>query len=153
MVMGQGDGQMDWQIEHSRRKHWWIWMCQHEWMNAKWGARPLLGCLHVLRFKRIHINLCVLYFFLLLLFWECTTFDRLPETPSPRRIPHLISLYRGQLSARTWPKKKTHLSPSLNGRRVCVCVCVCREDSFHPVNPCRCSLLSSLAHFWGLWLL
>ena len=92
---------------------------------------------------------------------ECLTFDRLPAPPQHTHThpPHLDSLYPGQLSAGTWPKRKTHLSPSFKGQGsgLCVCVCVCvwgrREASFHSVNLRCCSLLHSLAHFWGVRLL
>ncbi|KAK5919521.1 hypothetical protein CgunFtcFv8_023409 [Champsocephalus gunnari] len=43
---------------------------------------------------------------------ECLTYDRLPGVLPNTHKPHLYCLYPGQLSAGTWPKRKTHLSRS-----------------------------------------
>lgn len=132
----------------------WIWMCQHECQIRRYTPthpppQPRRLPARVALWTHPHKFACAS----ILSSRECLTFDRLPAPPTHTHIHnhthtlHLISLYPGQLSARTWPKEKDP-SVAFLQRSVCVCVCVCIEGGerllFTPGNPCCCSLSGTL---------
>lgn len=123
-MMGQVGRQMD---RQTADRNIYEYGCVY--MNERLGASPhQAACLPArVCFVHVHINVRALHFFLTGDVWPLTISLR-PSPHNPNtHTPHLTSLYPGQLSAGTWPKKKTHLSPSFKGQGSERSVSVCAE--------------------------
>lgn len=111
MMTNQGGRQMDRQTKSSRQNIY-EYVCQHECKLGTSPHQPARVC-----YVQWDVNFACAS---ILSTREALTFDRLHAPPShpatTHTTPHLTSLYPGQLSAGTWPKKKTHLSPSFKGQ-------------------------------------